>query len=311
MSLLDTIRHRLAGAAAPAAAPPWAPPHPGAPSFAELSENPDPALLPPLDRPDANITTLTPHQRAWRDNGVVVIRDFFDKNLLHHYIRRRQDLEKVSLHRHMVGWDSPTPYEHVPEMRDICLHKPLMEKLHELVGEPMLLHLALTGWISTERNWHQDDYLNPPHVNSWYAAIWIPLAQIGETQGPFEYIPGSHRWPLLRQSRVKAWMSPAELARRNAVGSETWAKDSERFVVPAIQAEIAARGAATESFLADTGDLLIWHGRLMHRGSAPTGNRWRPALIAHYSGVNHRPDMTTRARTPAGHEYFLTGIPLQ
>ena len=59
------------------------------------------------------------------------------------------------------------------------------------------------------------------------------------------------------------------------------------------------------------GDLLIWHGRLMHRGSAPTGNRWRPALIAHYSGVNHRPDMTTRARTPAGHEYFLTGIPLQ
>jgi hypothetical protein len=312
MSLLATLHRRLTGAPAqPGAAPAWAPPHEGAPSFAELSETPAPALLPPLDRGGIDITALTPHQRAWHENGFVIIRDFFDKTLLHYYIRRRQELEKISGHRHMVGWDSPTPYEHVPEMRDICLHPKLMEKLRELVGEPMMLHLALTGWISTERNWHQDDYLNPPHVNSWYAAVWIPLAEIGETQGPFEYIPGSHRWPLLRQSRVKAWMSPEELAKRNPVGSETWAKDSERFVVPAIEAEITARGASIERFLANTGDLLIWHGRLMHRGSAPTGNRWRPALIAHYSGVNHRPDMTRRARTAAGHEYLLTGIPLQ
>ena len=199
MSLLTTLRQRLALTPTPPA--PWTPPHAGAPSFAELSETPDPALLPPLDRPDIDVTALTADQRAWRDNGVVIIRDFFDRNLLHRYISRRHALEKISLERHMVGWDSPTPYEHVAEMRDVCLSTKLMDKLRELVGETMLLHLALTGWISTEPNWHQDDYLNPPHVNSWYAAVWIPLAQIGETQGPFEYIPGSHRWPLLRQRR--------------------------------------------------------------------------------------------------------------
>lgn len=303
--MLPRLRRLLARSPSPA---PWAPPHAGTPSFADLTETPNPALLPPLDRPGLDPSRLTPDQRAWRRDGVVILRNFFPLDLLHRYIARRLELEKISLHRHMAGWESPSPYEHIPEMREVCLYPPLMEKLRELVGEDMLLHLTLTGWVSTERNWHQDDYLNPPHVNSWYAAVWIPLAKIGETQGPFEYIPGSHTWPLLRQARVKAWMPPDARARRNGAGHETWPKDSEDFVVPAIEAEIARRAAPVERFLTDIGDVLIWHGRLMHRGSLATGpNPWRPALIAHYSGLRHRPDMPNRGRTADGHHYAIAG----
>jgi ectoine hydroxylase-related dioxygenase (phytanoyl-CoA dioxygenase family) len=245
------------------------------PSFAELSELPDTALVPPIDR--------------------------------------RLQLEQESLTKHMHGWESPTPYMHVPEMRDLCLYPPLMDLMASLVGEQMLLHLALTGWISTQRNWHQDDYLNPPHVNGWYAAAWIPLATIRDDAGPFEYIPGSHRWRLLRQARVKAWMSPEDLAKRSVVGTETWPGDSEHFVVPAIEGEIAACQPEIRRFTAEAGDLLIWHGRLMHRGTKATGtgvNAWRPTLIAHYSGINHRHDMERRAVDANGQAYAVFDFPL-
>lgn len=267
--------------------------------------------MPLLDRPGIDESTLTPDQAAWRRDGVVIKRGFIAPEILDPYIRRRLQLQEISMHRHALGWDLPSPYQHVPELRAVCLYPPLMRLMEELIGEPMMLHLNLTGWISTERNWHQDDYLNPGHVNSWYTAVWIALGTIEENVGPFEYIPGSHRWPLTRQDKVKAWMSPEERARVDPdFGYPTWPKDSERFVVPAIEAEIAAQGSKPERFLAEMGDVLVWHGRLMHRGSKATGGYWRPALIAHYSGVNHRDDMANRATDENGFTYALFEWPL-
>ncbi len=282
-----------------------------APTFADLSEQPDPAVIPANDRPNIDETRLTADQRGWRQDGVVIKRGFIEEAVLRPYINRRLQLQHLSLEKHMLGWESPTPYEHIPELRDLCLYPPLMNLMAELVGEPMLLHLNLTGWLSTERNWHQDDYLNPPHVNGWYAAAWIALGEIRDDAGPFEYIPGSHHWPLLRQARVKQFMSPQERAHRNEAGHETWPRDSERFVIPAVEAEIAARAPQIRRFTAQSGDVLIWHGRLMHRGTKATGpNAWRPALIAHYSGINHRPDMPRRATDRNGQAYALFDNPL-
>jgi hypothetical protein len=290
---------------------PWAPPHDGTPTFADLSDLPDPRLIPPNDRPGIDESSLTSDQLAWRHDGVVIKRGLIPESVLRPYINRRLLLEQESLTKHMYGWETPTPYEHVPELRDLCLYPPLMDAMRTLVGEPMLLHLVLTGWVSTERNWHQDDYLNPPHVNGWYAAAWIALANIRDDAGPFEYIPGSHRWPLLRQDRVKRWMPPEDLAKRTSIGTERWPSDSESFVVPAVEAEIAARAPEIRRFTANAGDVLIWHGRLMHRGTKATGaNAWRPTAIAHYSGLHHRPDMKRIATDANGQAYALFDHPL-
>jgi hypothetical protein len=290
---------------------PWAPPHDGTPSFGELSEEPDPKTTPFLDRPAIDESALTQDQRDWCREGVVIKRGFLGREFLEPYIRRRLQLRDISLDHHHLGWASPTPYEHVEELRTVCLYPPLMRVFESLIGEPMLLHLNLTGWISTERNWHQDDYLNPGHVNSWYVAVWIALGHVHDEAGPFEYIPGSHRWPLLRQNKVKNWMSPDELSVRASTGVETWPKESERFVVPAIEHEIASRGATPKRFVAEMGDVLIWHGRLLHRGTKATGADYlRPALIAHYSGISHRPDMPRRALDRNGFTYAVFDRPL-
>jgi hypothetical protein len=49
------------------------------------------------------------------------------------------------------------------------------EKIEELIPTPMAVNCAFMGW--TTRTWHQDDYLNPPWMNSWYLAVGMSLAK--------------------------------------------------------------------------------------------------------------------------------------
>ncbi len=75
----------------------------------------------------------------------------------------------------------------------------------------------------------------------------------------------------------------------------------ERFIDPAIEARIAASGLPVVPFRAKRGDVLSWHGRLVHRGSAPkVPGMQRHARIAHDSGGNQWPDMSIWAQLPTG-----------
>ena len=276
-------------------------------SFSDLCEELDPMLLPRLDRPGVDEAALTPEQLEWRRDGVVTLRGFLPEPLIDAYVARRARNDDPG------GWSLPTPYMHVAELRELALYPPLMAVMEGLIGEPLLLHLALTGWRSTQRAWHQDDYLNPPFVSSWYAAVWMALGDVGPECGPFEYLPGSHRWPLMRLEKVKSYLTGEELARREPKsGNNEWPKYAERYVTPAVEAQIAATGLPMRQFLAKKGDVLIWHGRLMHQGSLPADpHAERRSLITHYSGVNHRPDMARRARSATGGEYALFDHPLR
>ncbi len=268
-------------------------------TFDMVSETVDDAVVPPLDRAVVDETALDEDQRFWRDNGYIIKPGFFPLELIDRYSALRE--------RHPVkgGWRCPTPYMHVQELRDVSLYPPLMELMQRLIGEEMGLHLNLTGWVSTDRNWHQDDYLNPAYINSWYAAAWVALDDIHPDCGPFEFVPGSHKWPLMKGHKVRMYLTPEE---RNDVG---WPAAAERFVNQLADEEIALRGAEPKKFIARKGDLLIWHGRLMHRGSyANRPGMERRTLISHYSGLSHRVDMPVVGRTSDGSAYFHFDLPL-
>lgn len=262
---------------------------PTLPRFGDLSEQIDPSLLPWLDQPEIDDRRLTPEQKQWRDKGVVVLEKFLPDDLMDAYINRRSQ-------EGLAGWLYGHPYIDVPELRQLALYRPLTSIMRDLMGEEMMLHLALTGWITSERAWHQDDYLNPPFVNGWYCAVWMALDTVDPDSGPFEYVPESHRWPLLRGEKVRSFMEQSEFAVRDEMGINQWPKLSERFVESAVESEIRRRGQPIVPFLGHRGDVLIWHGRLMHRGrKANVPLMLRRSLITHYSGVNHRFDMPMRA----------------
>lgn len=266
--------------------------------LSDVSENLPAHLLAPIDRLTETIP-VSPEQAQWVMSGTVFLDNFIPKEI----IKRYCDLWEAENKNSPGGWASCTPYMSRPEIRDLGLYPPLMKMLKHILTEDAGMHLNLTGWVSTERNYHQDTYLNPPHVGSYYAAVWIALKDIHPDSGPFQYVPGSHRWPTVRRDLLLKY---APEAWKN---DHRWPKLTEEAVSTAFQAEIKKRSAPVITYLPKAGDVLIWHSGLVHRGSEPVrrGMR-RPVFIAHYSGLGHRQDMPNRAEhTPGCHYFVLPG----
>jgi ectoine hydroxylase-related dioxygenase (phytanoyl-CoA dioxygenase family) len=251
-------------------------------SFSELCGNEiEDSMRPEIDRESCDVSRLSDNQLKFREDGVLILEKFIPDSLMDQYIKLRSRLPDLD------GWTMPCPYLHYDEIKNIALYKPVMDVLQELIGYEMCLHLNLTGWISTERDWHQDMYLNPVAVGDHYAATWIALGDIHPDSGPFQFVRGSNRWPCIKQERVFDIMAEQRISQSDPL----WPRKTQDWVAKACQDEIAKRGAIVESYLPERGDLLIWHSRLLHRGSKPKDrNLQRRALISHYSSVHHRPD---------------------
>jgi hypothetical protein len=234
----------------------------------------------------------------WNADGVVIINKFIPEQLMVDYENKWLEVNGPTGANRPMGWPDPIPYMRYPELRNLLTYGPLAELLETLISEPAGLHLNLTGWQSTQRDWHQDSYLNPPHVGDYYAAVWIALDEIHPDSGPFQYVPGSHRWRQVTQELIMQQLDENERDHR-------WPKFSERILTPLFEEEIIKQGNNIVSYLPSRGDVLIWHGRLMHRGSPPNVHGMeRRALIAHYSGIKHRADMPRAKKTDSGGWYF-------
>lgn len=241
----------------------------------------------------------------WNDEGVVILPGLIPDQLIDAYEEewKRNNgyvgVNDLVLEASNAGGYDEVAYMRHPALMEICTYGPLADALEKTVGEPMGVHLNLSGWVSTQRDWHQDTYLNPLHVGDYYAAVWIALGDVHPDSGPFQYVPGSHRWHTLTRDKIGKVVN---------LGDPMWPKHSEDVLSPLVEAEIESRGAEVVTHLPRRGDVLLWHGRLYHRGSRPNvPGAYRPALIAHYSGVNHRQDMPRALQIRDGGWYFPLG----
>lgn len=258
-------------------------------TFDQISEMPADDQVPWLDKVAPMVTQrlCSIAEVSWKHTGVLHKAKFIPDDLIEEYFEARAKLADVGGWKNAAGHGDPCPYLYIPELRKISMYKPLTDILDDLIGYKMGLHLNLTGWVSTERAWHQDDYLNPSFVNSHYAAVWFVLRDIDVDSGPFQYVPGSNRWPVIRRDKLLAQCPGVTMH------DETWPSKTQGFVSRIIEEEIFKRDAKIETFLGKKGDVLIWHGRLVHRGSTPkVPGMLRHSLISHYSAISKRTDMT-------------------
>ncbi len=249
-------------------------------------EFPD-ARVPWLDRARIDETTLTQQQCLWRRDGYVILPKLIPDDLLERYLALRR--------KHGIGlgaFANFSPYCSYDEIAAICMFRPLVDAIAALFGVALAPHFNLSAFVSTERGWHQDDYLNPDDTYSWYAATWIAIDDIAADAGPFEYVPGSHRLPCMRGSLVKQLLEPEVRGLDGRANSHHWATFAEGFVNRVYDRLIEERGLRRLQFLARRGDVMIWHGKLVHRGSIPRDHGMaRPALITHYSNPLTRRDI--------------------
>lgn len=256
------------------------------------------AELPHLDREQVHEKNLTDLQKEWRENGVVILRNFIPDSFIDAY-RRDWIYHNREKHDRPGGYPGNCPYYHVKSLEEMATYGELQRVLQELIGEPMGVHLCLTGWISTERNWHQDGYLNPDETREYSLAIWVALNDIHEDAGPFQYVPGTHVFPPISREKTLARLTEHDRH------PDHWPKRSEKLLNPVFE-DLRQKGRLkVKEFLGKKGDVLIWHTRLMHRGSSPKNPELRrEAAIMHFSGTRHRADFPAPLEHKNGGWYF-------
>lgn len=272
------------------------------PSFEDLSEEFPDEVVPYLDRKQGvDEQKLSTEQKFWRENGYLILSNFIPEELVDAYLDLRKRANVM-----VDAWGTATPYMFFEEIKDLCLYKPLTDMMRLLVGDELGMHFNIPAFQSTQRGWHQDDYLNPPDVYSWYAAVWFAVGDIHPDCGPFQYVPGSHKWPCMRSDKVKQFLVPEARGVWGDKGQKGhWAQHAEVFTTPAYIDKLERSKAPIKTFLGKKGDVLIWHGRLLHRGSYPNDPTiQRPGLITHYSRISTRRDIGNRIRQHKDGGYY-------
>lgn len=263
--------------------------------YSDIAEHPPEEGRPLIDRENVDENDLSPLQLEWRRSGRIILSNVIPENLI-------MDYEEWRHRRRLPDAFGAVPnefaYLFVPEVRRIALLQAVSAVIQHLFDVRLCLHLDISNWKSTERDWHQDGFSDESEYSGYYAAAWFALEDIHPDSGPFENVPGSNRWGLTRVGKVLSLCPQAHST------PELWPQFANRVVRDACQNEIVARGATIQAFLARRGDVLIWGPQLVHRGSRPLDPaRPRKALVAHYS--------SSRKLDPRYHSVLLSdeGVP--
>lgn len=240
--------------------------------------------IPYLDRPNIDESKLSDDQLFWRRQGYLLIRNAIPESLIDAYLAVR--VKAGLVHQ---GWPSIYAYESIPEIRELCLYQPLLRRIEKMVGYEIVMAHNLSTFTSSERGWHMDDTMADPPAAASGIGLWYALGDILPESGPLEFVPGSHRWPILRMHKVACHLTTEALYNKEGK-YEYWGQLVEYFVNPACDAYLRKRNVTPKVFLPKKGDVLVMHGALLHRGSVPTNrDLLRPAIITQFIDPKRNP----------------------
>jgi hypothetical protein len=214
-----------------------------------------------------------PLDETWNSQGYLILKDYIDEDAIEKYkklwIEQNSDGYDDSgnlLVKNRQGFLGTKPYLQYSEILDIMCSDKIASTIDQLFDDVYGLHLNFTSWYTTRRAWHHD--VQFPTVNNIvdYFGIWVALDDIELDSGPFQFVPGSHKWDV----DFDFIYAEPESGKPSKI----------------IEQYISERKANVLSFMAKKGDIIIWDGRLLHRGSeARNPEMLRKCLIGHYTNT--------------------------
>ena len=188
--------------------------------------------------------------------------------------------------REDVRIDGVFRYSHVPSLMDVYCSTELHRLLRLVTAVEPVLYMSLHDLKTTSRSWHQDEFLAANNSVGSSFAVWIALDDICFDMGPFCFLPGSHKWPVLDRSKLLNYFDGGSSS--SVLRSPEWVlpPGAAAVTVPAYELKLAESRVAPLTYLPRRGDLLIWHSRLLHRAKGSTSpDLKRPGVIAHYCSM--------------------------
>jgi hypothetical protein len=241
--------------------------------------------IPWLDRPNA-LTALKQHpqfkewsphiqeelQRFVRD-GYMILKDFYSSENVE---RLNEEIDQLlrdkTIDFNYTGRKVMESFRVSPMADTFFRNRQLLKLLKFVMGKPVIPFQTINFIRGSEQKAHSDSIHMTTEPEGYLIAAWVALEEIGPDQGPVEFYPGSHRLPFIS-------------TRDYPSGNTSWSigKASNQRYEEKMAEVVATHGLQPKTFLAQKGDVLIWHANLIHGGQAISRDgATRKSMVAHY-----------------------------
>lgn len=148
----------------------------------------------------------------------------------------------------------------------------LLELLEFTMGKKIVPFQTINFNEGSEQKAHSDSIHMTTEPPGYLIASWTAMEDISEESGPLFYYPGSHRLPFVS---CQDYLSGNT---KWTIGNESYKRYEDQ-----IEAILDQQSFEKKFFLAEKGDVLLWHANLLHGGSPiKTPGKTRKSMVAHY-----------------------------
>jgi ectoine hydroxylase-related dioxygenase (phytanoyl-CoA dioxygenase family) len=174
--------------------------------------------------------------------------------------------------RRKVGYRIADLHSHSATALDLYLHPEIFRLVELILGQTAVAFQSLYFRYGSEQSLHRDPMFVVTRPASHLVAAWIALEDITDGSGPLLYAPGSHRSPWHEFEEDKITLSDKGGGPKRQEWSEARARMLEHLEV--------------QRFTPSAGEVLIWHGGLLHGGAKVTDPQsTRRSYVVHYSSA--------------------------
>jgi ectoine hydroxylase-related dioxygenase (phytanoyl-CoA dioxygenase family) len=172
-----------------------------------------------------------------------------------------------------IGYRIKDPHSHSKIIEHFYLHPEIFRYVELIFGRKAIAFQSIYFEFGSQQGLHRDPMFVVTKPPSHLVASWIALDSITDECGPLRYVPRSHRLPWYE-------FGPDKIT---AKGSEVTPADRKN-CKETIERLCAEKGLKERTLVVPRGDVLIWHGNLLHGGTPVMNEKaTRKSFVVHYS----------------------------
>ncbi len=210
---------------------------------------------------------------GWVEGGFIVLKKHFDDELVDAVVEDvDRGLADGTMKPHFRGGQVVRDsYADSEPVRRVLTDPAVGQVLNYIFGRPARLFQTLDFFTGSQQPLHSDAFHMTTQPTGFLAGGWVALEDVAADAGPVYYMPGSHRLPYVMSEDLGLTGSALSIPLKDDAYSRRVSQLADD------------AGLEPVEFLAEKGDMLIWHHNLLH-GGRPVEREGasRRSLVAHY-----------------------------
>ena len=209
----------------------------------------------------------------WHEKGFLILPSFFDHQTID-AINYDIDLLLATemLQFNYTKRKVMNAFQYSDVIRQTIQHKKLKNILEFILDNRVAPFQTINFIQGSEQAPHSDAIHMSTFPKGNLIAAWIALEDINADAGALQYYPGSHRLPYLTNADIGA--------KNNCLFLDNTSNRKHEIKTAQL---IQENHLEAQTFLPKKGDVLIWHGNLIHRGLPVENNQLtRKSMVVHY-----------------------------